>query len=41
MPKSAAKRRLMKERLIEQEEFINPFEGFNDSEIYGGPSVAS
>ena len=41
MPKSAAKRRLMKERLIEQEEFINPFEGFNDSEIYGGPSGTS
>lgn len=31
----------MKERLIEQEEFINPFEGFNDSEIYGGPSATS
>lgn len=41
MPKSAAKRRLMKERLIEQEEYINPFEGFNDSEVYGGPSATS
>jgi len=39
MPKSAAKKRLMRERLIEREEFINPFEGFNDGEIYGGASV--